>query len=73
VAVRVATADGAGANAGAGVGAKDFSPLLEAIDKYKAYILEETQGLELFTNGEECGEWVKVSVEGCEVEIGVGR
>ncbi|GBU26327.1 hypothetical protein R83H12_03023 [Fibrobacteria bacterium R8-3-H12] len=55
------------------VGAKNFSPLQSAIEKHRAYILEETQGVELFTGGEECGEWVRASVEGCEIEVAVGR
>jgi isoleucyl-tRNA synthetase len=49
--------------------------LRHAIDIHKAYILEETQGVELSTSGigSEGGEWVSAVVEGCEVEILVER
>jgi len=42
--------------------------LQTAVEKHKAYILEETQGLEISAGGEG-GEWVRVSVEGSEVEV----
>ncbi|MCL2101307.1 MAG: isoleucine--tRNA ligase [Fibromonadales bacterium] len=47
-------------------------PIHSAIEKYRAYILEETQGLALLTSGEDTDvEWVSVNVEGCEVQISI--
>jgi len=42
--------------------------LQAAVEKHKAYILEEVQGVDICENGEG-GEWVRVSVEGFEVEV----
>jgi len=50
-----------------GLGA--YADLQAAVEKHRGYILEETQGLEISTSGEASGEWVAVSVEGCEVEV----
>jgi isoleucyl-tRNA synthetase len=50
-----------------GLGA--YADLQAAVEKHRGYILEETQGLEISTRGEASGEWVAVSVEGCEVEV----
>jgi isoleucyl-tRNA synthetase len=47
--------------------------LQAAVEKHRAYILEETQGLELSQGGETDGEWVAVNVEGCEIGVMVVR
>jgi len=45
--------------------------LQAAVEKHKAYILEEVQGVEIgFGSAQPTGgEWVRVSVEGFEVEV----
>ncbi len=54
-------------------GLNAYADLSAAVERHRVYILEETQGVELFTGGEECGEWVRVNVEGCDIEVAVGR
>jgi isoleucyl-tRNA synthetase len=76
--IRICVRGAAGVGAGVGaVGAEDFLPLREAIDKHRAYILEETQGLELSVGGEASGdaaaEWAAANVEGWEIEVAVGK
>ncbi|MDR2581262.1 MAG: isoleucine--tRNA ligase [Fibromonadaceae bacterium] len=44
-------------------------PMQQVIEKYRLYILEETQGLELSTNTETGNEWISALIEGCEVEL----
>ena len=52
---------------------KDLNADLEtSVEKYKAYILEETQGLEIFI-GEENGDWVTTNVEECKIQISICR
>ncbi|MDR3002408.1 MAG: isoleucine--tRNA ligase [Fibromonadaceae bacterium] len=47
-------------------------PMQNAIEKHRAYILEETQSLELSTNGENLGgEWILANIESNEIEISV--
>jgi hypothetical protein len=47
-----------------------YADLADAIEKHKSYILEETQGLELSTSGENGGgEWFDANIEGCEIQI----
>jgi isoleucyl-tRNA synthetase len=50
-------------------GISAYADLQSAVEKHRVYILEETQGVELAMDGGTGGEWVAVSVEGCEVGI----
>ncbi len=45
--------------------------LQTAVEKHKAYILEETQGLEVLCGGDVGGVFVSVNVEGYEIEISI--